>query len=53
MLVGKQNEQINNHKIGGCIIDVCSDGIFRYGDAKRRLGLLITSRKHGFSSNTS
>ncbi len=53
MLVANQNEQINNHKIGRCIIDVCSDGIFRYGGAKRRLGLLVTSRKHGFSSNTS
>ncbi len=53
MLVANQNEQINNHKIGGCIIDVRSDGIFRYGGAKRRLGLLVTSRKHGFSSNPS
>jgi hypothetical protein len=27
---------------------VCSDGIFRYGGAKRRLGLLVTSRKTWF-----
>jgi hypothetical protein len=45
VLVANQNEQINKHKIGGCIIDVHSDGIFRYGGPKRRLGLLVTSRK--------